>query len=66
MNMVKCKKCGIEFTYRLEGTVYPGCKTAEDVDCPECGEVAFQVMTSQFVVTEKLEKEKEKQLTENK
>lgn len=59
MNNTKCKECGTEFSYELVGTVYPGCKSPEDVECPNCGTVQFHVMTSQFVVTKKIEEEKE-------
>lgn len=48
---MECQKCGKSFSYRLVGTVYPGCKTSEDIDCPYCNHTCGSVMTSQFVET---------------
>ena len=55
MEKVKCKKCNKLFAYKLQGDVYPGGKFDEDIDCPYCGETYGTIMTSQFIVTEKLD-----------
>lgn len=57
MSKIKCKKCQKEFFYTLQGTVYPGGKSNEDIDCPYCGEVNGSIMTSQFVITKKIDNE---------
>lgn len=49
MEKVTCKKCGKEYAYEFWGTVYPGGKDKEYVDCPYCGNIAFTRMTSQNV-----------------
>lgn len=55
MNELICKKCGKKFKYELVGTVYPGGKTDEDIDCPYCNTIYGSVMTSQFVKTVKID-----------
>ncbi|MBR3502106.1 MAG: hypothetical protein IKO06_04285 [Alphaproteobacteria bacterium] len=55
MNSIKCKKCGKLFGYSVCGTIYPGGKEKEDIDCPYCGENNGYEMTSAFVETYKLE-----------
>ena len=55
MEKVICKKCGKEYAYEFWGTVYPGGKDKEYVDCPYCGETAFTRMTSQNVSMYKLD-----------
>lgn len=59
MIVVKCKKCGTLYTYKLMGIVCPGKKSPKSVECPECKEVAYHIMTSLFVVNEKVRKKKE-------
>lgn len=54
---MKCPKCDKNFSYRLIGTVYPGCKTSEDIDCPYCNYTCGSVMTSQFVESIKEDQE---------
>ena len=49
MNKMKCSKCGKHFSYKLVGTVYPGGKTDEDIECPYCNHICGSIMTSQFV-----------------
>ncbi|MDD3053749.1 MAG: hypothetical protein PHG84_05030 [Endomicrobiaceae bacterium] len=55
MDKIKCKKCQKEFYYDLQGTVYPGGKFDEDIECPYCGEINETVMTSQFVIIKKID-----------
>ena len=56
---IKCKKCGKIFDYEIYGTIYPGGKEKEDIDCPYCGENNGYEMTSAFVRTFKLEDQEE-------
>ena len=55
MNEEVCKKCGEKFRWGIVGTVYPGGKDKEPIDCPYCGEINGYRMTSAFVRTEKIE-----------
>lgn len=57
MSRETCKKCGKVFAYEFWGTVYPGGKDREYVDCPYCGETAFSRMTSQCVAIRKLDEQ---------
>lgn len=54
---MECSKCGKTFFYKLVGTVYPGCKTSEEINCPYCNNNCGSIMTSQFVETIKKENE---------
>lgn len=55
MEKITCKNCGKEYAYEFWGTVYPGGKDKEYVDCPYCEETAFTRMTSQNVSMYKLD-----------
>lgn len=50
-----CKECGNVFRWGIVGTIYPGGKEKEDIDCPYCGANNGYEMTSAFVRTEKIE-----------
>lgn len=52
----KCKKCGKLFDYRIVGTIYPGGKEREYIDCPYCGKTNGSEMTSAFIQTYKIDK----------
>lgn len=51
---IKCKKCGKLFDYTIVGTIYPGGKEREYIDCPYCGEINGSEMTSAFIHTFKI------------
>lgn len=55
MDEKECKECGRKFKWGIVGTIYPGGKEREDIDCPYCGANNGSVMTSAFVKTEKVE-----------
>ena len=55
MKLIKCKKCGKLFEYRIVGTIYPGGKEREDIVCPRCGETNGSEMTSAFIQTYKID-----------
>lgn len=57
MTIIKCKKCGQEYAYKIWGTVTPGGKERETAKCPYCGEVGYSEMTSQFISSYKLDSE---------
>ena len=54
---IKCKKCGKLFDYTIVGTIYPGGKEREDIDCPYCGETNSSEMTSAFIQTYKIDED---------
>jgi len=55
MSKVKCDKCNKEFAYGEFMNNFPGGLEKEDVICPYCGHIAFQIMTSGLVTTYKLD-----------
>ena len=55
MQEMTCKECGKVFRWGIVGTIYPGGKEKEDIDCPYCGANNGYKMTSAFVRTEKTE-----------
>lgn len=61
---IRCKKCGKLFGYETWGTVYPGGKEKEDIDCPYCGENNGSEMISNFIRTYKLDDKLTKKETE--
>lgn len=54
MNIIKCKKCGKEYGYKVYGNEYPGGKELETADCPYCGETGYSEITSQCISVYKL------------
>lgn len=48
MAIEQCDKCGGIFVWSRMGPVVPGGKEKEVVACPNCGDVKFSEMTSQF------------------
>lgn len=55
MYVVKCKKCGRKYGYRLSGQVVPGGKERETAFCPYCGEEGPSEVTSLILTVYKLD-----------
>ena len=50
-----CDECHRKFSWVEQGGGYPGGLEWEEVECPYCGHITGQEMTSGYIATRKIE-----------